>query len=629
MKCMKVLMVCLTLLLVVASQPVLGSDWPQFQKDKVHSGVTGDSASIADPNSTISWQYDHPVPSGGMSGIDESPVVYNGSVYAVIAGGSLTKYSLDGTAAGGNWPVSFVSNPDDLDFQLATPAAGNGHIFVVDTGYSRPLDYDLYAIDATTGSISGRVHVNNSTGIQFLTPVTYVEASNGSKYVLFGSGNMSDWTMHEGEYYCYNVTDPANMEMCWNYSSPAGYYWAGAAVIGDYAVFGDDASNLVSINYKTGATVNVIDASTVYGFDVGKIRSSVTYSDDGTAIFGNETGRVYFTSQGGYCYALGFNENNGSFITADNWSTPFVNNTTSTPAYYNGRIYVGNYTTNFSIPYYDGNLWCLNEDDGTEIWNVSVGPVQSSPAVSTFYGPGNEYIYITTNSPTGGIYCVDSDGTEVWNETSSGSNLFSLAGAAISGGWVFYGNDDGYLHGLANYTRYDFNGSTDMWAYKYQVDTNPPNTATDPAIEFSSAEYNAIRTDDDTIYASSQTTTDSYYAAHRFVFKIDDNEEPWIISNNGSINVTWNGKAYYSVGGTNGATLYIWNGTAYESLDDDANGVNEFSLIGGVTSNIGNYIDGSGNVTVLVVQKDEQSSTPPPAKVSHIKTDYVKLVATP
>ena len=27
---------------------------------------------------------------------------------------------------------------------------------------------------------------------------------------------------------------------------------------------------------------------------------------------------------------------------------------------------------------------------------------------------------------------------------------YCLAGAAISGGWVFYGNDGGYLHGLAN-----------------------------------------------------------------------------------------------------------------------------------------------------------------------------------
>jgi len=34
---------------------------------------------------------------------------------------------------------------------------------------------------------------------------------------------------------------------------------------------------------------------------------------------------------------------------------------------------------------------------------------------------------------------------------------YCLAGAAISGGWVFYGNDGGYLHGLANWTRYDFN----------------------------------------------------------------------------------------------------------------------------------------------------------------------------
>ena len=614
-KTMKVLVVCLTLLLVAAAQPVLGSDWPQFQKDEVNSGVTNDSAPIASPNTTISWQHDHPIPAGRMGGIDSTPIVYNGSVYAVIAGANLTKYSLDGTPAGGNWPVSFNTSPiSNLDFQIAAPAAGNGHIFVLDTGFSRPLDYDLYAINATTGDISDFVNVSNSSA-QFSTPITYINDTSGNKHILFGSMNTSAQDPMNlsdgGKYYCYNVNDPDHLIKEWerNCSSAKGYYWAGAAVIGNYTVYGDDAGHLVSVNYTNFAnneveTIDEIDASAVFGFNVKAIRSSISYSE--------ETGRIYFTSLAGYCYSLGFNANTGQFNTASSWSSD-IGYSTSTPAYYNGRVYVGN-----NIGYSQGNLWCLNASDGTEIWHRPVGPVQSSPVISTFYGPGNEYIYVTTNSANGGIYCVDSNNNTIWSETSPGTNRYCLAGAAISGGWVYYGNDDGYLCGCTNWTRYDFNGSADMWAYKYQVD-DVPNTAMDPAIEFSSAEYNAIKMDD-SVYASNQTTTDDYYAAHRFVFQIDDNEESWITS----IDVIWNGKAYHD-SGDQGATLYIWNDTssAYEYLDDNSVDY-EDSLIGEVTQNIGNYIDNSNNVTMLVVQKCMDDGDH-----SYIETDYVNLVVTP
>jgi len=596
-KFVKVLMVCLTLLLVAVVQPALGSDWAQFQKDKVHSGVTGDSAPIASPNTTASWAYNI----GGA--IDTPPIVYGDYVYAIASDGTLAKYYKNGNAVAG-WSVDFGSP----SIQNAAAAAGNGHIFVVNTGFGSDPNPDLYAIDANTG-ISTGVSVVSSAPIQFSTPVTYTEDSNGNKHVLFGSVNMSSTDpvnlSDGGKYYCYNATT-LSKEWERNCSSAKGYYWAGAAIIGNYAVYGDDAGNLVSVDYTNFAnnqvaTIQQIDASTVFGFNVKEIRSSITYSAD--------TGMIYFSSKAGYCYAIGFNANTGQFNTNNKWSHS-IGRSTSTPAYYNGRIYVGS----------SGGLYCLNATNGSYIWNspAAVGAVQSSPAISTFYGPGNEYIYVTTNTATGGICCVDSNKNIVWSETSSGSNHYSLAGAAISGGWVFYGNDNGYLHGRAKDTRYDFNGSTNMWAYKYQVDATP--TATDPTIEFSSGEKDDIKADDNN-YASSVTTDEGYYSAHRFVFKIDDNEKPWITS----INVTWNGRAYTDE--VYGAKLYIWNNalSAYEQLNQGANSQDEFSLSGGVISNIGNYIDNSNNVTVLVVQNGEDDGL----THSHIRTDYVKLVATP
>ncbi|MEA3458100.1 MAG: hypothetical protein U9R21_05425, partial [Candidatus Thermoplasmatota archaeon] len=137
-------------------------------------------------------------------------------------------------------------------------------------------------------------------------------------------------------------------------------------------------------------------------------------------------------------------------------------------------------------------------------------------------------------------------------------------------------------------------------------------------------EYASIRFDDN-VYASNQTTTDDYYAAHRFNFSIDDNEESWITK----INVTWNGKGWHDTAGNNGTDLYIYNytsgsyGSAIASNDNNA----EVTLTGEKTSGISHYIN-SGNVTILMKQKSSQTGDEDKYR-SHIETDYVKLVVTP
>ena len=194
------------------------------------------------------------------------------------------------------------------------------------------------------------------------------------------------------------------------------------------------------------------------------------------------------------------------------------------------------------------------------------------------------------------------------------------------------GNDAGYLFGLSNWTRYDFDTARatespkKAWAFKYQVDDN--SGGGDPSEEFNATEYANIRFDDN-VYASNQTTTNGYYAAHRFNFSIDDNEESWITK----INVTWKGKGDHDgVGATKGAKLYIYNFTsaAYEQLDSDTAGPpTEITLTNEKTSSISSYISSSNNVTVLVNQTSAQTSGLGGAEYSYIETDYVKLVVTP
>ena len=197
----------------------------------------------------------------------------------------------------------------------------------------------------------------------------------------------------------------------------------------------------------------------------------------------------------------------------------------------------------------------------------------------------------------------------------------ALQGAAVPDEGTELENDGGNFLVLSDWTRYDFDvgAGTDKWAYEGEV-RGTPATANDPDGVIDS--YSNIRADDGT-YETYVTSTNGKYAAQRFNFSIDDNEESWITK----INVTWNGKGWHDTGGLayNGTYLYIWNGTGYEEL---ANNIvsTDATLTGEVTSDISNYIN-AGNVTILVKQKSTQTSEPD--RYSHIETDYVKVVVTP
>lgn len=622
----------LTMVTLALTLTTAASDWSQFQKDEVNIGRTTDSAPITAPDATVSWSH---YTTAGYVAIETAPIVVGDYVYVLAANTTnayLYKYYKNGTVASGNWPVAVGPG----NFQNSNPAYGEGNVFVINTGSGSNPQPDLYAINASTGNRAWGANVTESTGIQFSTPITYYKDDNDQGWLFFASVNMSSQDpinlSDDGTYYCYYAN---NGTQAWsrNTNSGGGYYWAGAAVVGDYLVYGDDKDNLTSVYWCNGTDVDELNVTTLsYAQDttVRQIRSSIACNATN-----NTYGHLFFTDklpgQGGNLWKVGFNNSTGEFDTSagSGWCNDTLGYSTSTPAVYRGRVYAGN-SSGFS----QGWLHCFYEGNGTRAWETSsIGPVQSSPVISTWYdnGTNNEiYIYVTTNSDSGGLYCIDKDGTVVWNNTSVGNNKYCLGGAAVSGGWVFYGNDGGYLHGLANWTRYDFDvgAGTDKWAFKDEVGANPPNTANDPSTPFSSNnpdEYGYIKTDNE-VYQTDDSDSNGNYAAHRFNFSIDDNEEDFITT----INVTWNGKGWHDNGSSyNGTYLYIWNGTGYEELANNTTTGDEVNLTGQVTSSISNYISSSGNVTILAEQKSAQTTPDRDTFYSHIATDYVKLVVTP
>ncbi|WP_445474679.1 PGF-pre-PGF domain-containing protein [Methanococcoides methylutens] len=397
----------------ILSSVACASDWPQFQKDKTNSGVTKDEAPTSDPMSDNSLSWERKL----SSNIDIAPIVDGDLVY--VATGDNKVYAIDKVTGNITWENSSSGS----GFLLANIASGKNMIFVP-TKNGR-----IYAFDADTGVEMWDVKVSSN---QLNTPVTF-----DSNRIYFGDAESGGTgSSSDGTYYCYDVEDGTEL---WSRDSTSGggYYWAGAAVKGNYLIYGDDKSHLTSVEKDTGNTIDEIDVSSVFGVAANEIRSSIVCNSD----------RLYFTSKGGYCFALGFNDSSGTFDTMNAYSA-YIGPSVSTPTIYNGKVYVGS----------AGALSCLNASDLTNIWAFAVsGDVKSSPALSERYdtGNGNIYIYFTTNSADGRVYCLkDYNGNinpvEQWSYEEPGKTDWSLAGVAISDGWIYYGTDTGYLFGLTN-----------------------------------------------------------------------------------------------------------------------------------------------------------------------------------
>ena len=180
---------------------------------------------------------------------------------------------------------------------------------------------------------------------------------------------------------------------------------------------------------------------------------------------------------------------------------------------------------------------------------------------------------------------------------------------------------------------YDFTtgAGLDKWAYKPQVGAKPPATNDVPDIEFKNPsnpkknQYVKISTDNRKMQSDS-TDAVGNYATHRFKFDIADKIPA---ENIVKIGVLWNGKGTHTDREKPGATLYIWNNTssAYKELDTTVS-MGEVYLTGEITADCENYIDVTGNLTILVEQNYNQTTKGKKKLVSKLSTDFVKVDIT-
>jgi outer membrane protein assembly factor BamB len=399
---------CISVLISSLLVLVEASDWPQFQGDATNSGMTEDEVP---ENPRILWSTD-------LVRVDAPAIVVGGSAYVLAGNGTL--WSLDKKTGDLRWKAQM----DGWVFQTSTPAVCDGRIFAAtDSG-------DLAAFDAETGLLLWSRHLTDK---RFEAPIT---CQDGRVYLGEGSGRGKKMKR-------YFSFDDDGAEV-WNQTSETGgFQWCGASVAGDHLVYGDHEGVLRSVRIEDGTLADELDLADGSRIDfaredAGRVRDSVNYRD----------GWIYTASESsaesGYAWKVGFDEDYGTFENRG-WSVP-VGFSTSTPAVYGGRVYLG-----VGEHGHPGALDCIDDSSGEVIWSYPLDAgVKSSPVVSA--SEDRPRLIFSTAKVDGSIYCLEDagDGPALTWRFDPPDDGYILAGVAVSDGMVYFGTEKGHFYCLSD-----------------------------------------------------------------------------------------------------------------------------------------------------------------------------------
>jgi outer membrane protein assembly factor BamB len=218
--------------------------------------------------------------------------------------------------------------------------------------------------------------------------------------------------------YCF---DAATGDVVWTFETSYEVF-SSPAVLGGRVYFGE------GLHYTEDATFYCVDANTgekIWFFPTSSHVESSPAVADGKVIFGAG-------DDGVYCLDA---------VTGGKlWQYPSVH-VDGSPAIYDGKVYFGSGYSRCSV-------YCLNLDDGSEIWTVdTVHPAWGSPAVwddRVYIGTGVGNFVISSDEPAGSVICLDArTGESLW-EFEVGDTV--LGAIAIDGGRAYFGSRDSNLY---------------------------------------------------------------------------------------------------------------------------------------------------------------------------------------
>ena len=414
----------LIMVMAPATAYAAGVDWPQFHNTVDNNGY---STSGAPNTNNILWTS---VNIGANT--SSSPVIAGGNVYVYCCPGSEDGFSASSSsiaclneATGATLWNTTVDTA--LDGSWSSPAYDSGMVFI-------GSGEKAFCLNATSGKILWSYQLHN--------PVV-----NGSPRVAGGMVFLADWYSAGSYCYCLNENTGA---LIWQYQM-VGYCEATPA----YAN-GDVFVN--SWGYETGANSggdNTYCLNAATGAEIWHQGGLQQESIGGPTVAG---GMVFVDTYNFYGYSelAALNETTGNFL----WvavgpslyasekalglpvveSTVDIQRTDSTPAYYNGMLYLCGGCAGYSPE----NTYCFNAGTGKMIWdeptslNDSVGNWTCSVAVAggmVFVGEPSTTNYFDYS----GLYALNAgSGNVVWSSTSGGStpavadgDVFSIQGGMV------------------------------------------------------------------------------------------------------------------------------------------------------------------------------------------------------
>lgn len=364
----------------------LSSYWPHLRRNNENNGVIDSPTPIQDDEAVLYWATK--IGDGYDKNACGCPILVDGYLYTYSGS---TIYKVD-TVTGAI--VKTGTMDCSSSFAINPPTYADGMLFI--------------------GLAGGTVQAFNAATLESLwiyrdplggQPNCSIVYHDGYVYTGFWIGETS-----QANYVCLSATDedPNNVKeeklATWRYSSPGGFYWAGAYVCDDYLLIGTDdgasgytsgKARLLSFNSRTGELLDEWKMGVP-----GDIRSSITAYN----------GKYYFTNKGGYFFEASISGSgeieNIRTLKLYNYSSdssaPAMS--TCTPTIYNGRAYVGASGTSQFGAYSGHNITVIDIPNWEIAYTVRTqGYPQTSGVLTTAYQAetGNVYVYFFDNYTPG------------------------------------------------------------------------------------------------------------------------------------------------------------------------------------------------------------------------------------
>ena len=355
----------------------LTSEWSNFRGNEDNNALTDAKIPYGAEEGTLYWA--NKIGNGIDSDAVGSPILVDGDLIT-YAGDKI--YRVD-TVSG------LVKRTGTMDhkssFSITPPTYAEGMVFVALSNGT------VQAFNADT--LESVWLYKDPLGGQPNSPLT---VHNGYLYTGFWNSETNN-----ANFVCLSITDEdptqskENKCASWYHTAAGGYYWAGAYACDDYVLIGTDdgttgcvgqSSDLLAFDPITGQLLDVwADLN-------GDIRSTVVYD--------SATDAYYFTSKGGSFYCVRLEETDDGWQFADQWCVELNNGSeatpmsTSSPAVYNGRAYVGVSGSSQFGAYSGHNITVIDLKQKTIAYSVQTqGYPQTSGLITTAYEEESGYVY--------------------------------------------------------------------------------------------------------------------------------------------------------------------------------------------------------------------------------------------